>query len=162
MSFFKLLFKFEVIMNSLVIIFTSTANTFFYPTLEKHLEAINIVDVETIALQFFLGSSVYVISTLIIGRYLHKIRYQFGVELIGLCFTILSLLVIGPSEFLSFLKPGLLNTSMGMILIGLGCAFGLIPSFECYYRSSIKFGLKDSAQTYGYVAGLWSSMFSLG
>lgn len=109
---------------------------------------------------FFIGSSTYVICTLVLGKYLGEIKYQYGVMLIGIFVTILSLLVIGPSEVLFFLSPGLLNTSLGMVLMGLGTAAAYLPTFECYYRSCVKYGLDDNIQTYGAVAGVWSMMFS--
>lgn len=163
MTFFKLLFKLDVVVNSLILVSISSANSFLFPTLEEHLKlGLNITDMKIVSLQFFIASGVYVVSTLIIGRYLGDIKYQFGVMLAGVCLTIMSLLIIGPSELLVFLKPGLTNTSIGMVLLGLGCAFGFIPSFECYYRSCIKYGLENSIETYGAVAGLWSMMFSVG
>ena len=126
------------------------------------MEAINIVNMEMVALEFFVSSAVYVISTLVIGRMLSEIKYQFGVMLIGISITVLSLLVIGPSDLLPFLQSGVVNISIGMILLGLGCALGFVPTFESYYRSSIKIGLEDSIETYGNVAGLWSCVFSIG
>ena len=152
----------EVIVNSLVLIATSSANSYLFPTLQKHMEALNIVNMEMVALEFFLSSAVYVISTLVIGRMLSSLKYQFGIMLVGICLTVTSLLVIGPSELLPFLQPGLVNISIGMILLGLGCALGFVPTFESYYRSSIKIGLDDSIETYGNVAGLWSCVFSIG
>lgn len=152
----------EVIVNSLVLIATSSANSYLFPTLQKHMESINIVNMEIVSLEFFLGSAVYVISTLVIGRMLSEIKYQFGVMLIGICLTIASLLIIGPTDLLPFIQAGLLNISVGMVLLGLGCALGFVPTFESYYRSSIKIGLDDSIETYGNVAGLWSCVFSIG
>lgn len=120
-SFVRLLFKYEVIVNSLVLTLVSSSNSFFFPTLEEHMKkSLNIVNLEVVALEFFLGSSVYVASTLVIGRVLGEIKYQFTVMLLGVCFTILSLLIIGPSELLPFLNPGLATTSVGMILMGIG------------------------------------------
>ena len=161
-SFYRLLFKMEVIVNSLVLIATSSANSYLYPTLQKHMEVLNIINMEVVALEFFVNSAVYVISTLVIGRLLSEIKYQFGIMLIGICLTVSSLLVIGPSEILPFLQPGLANISAAMVLLGLGCALGFVPTFESYYRSSIKIGLDDSIETYGNVAGLWSCVFSIG
>ena len=152
----------EVIINTLVLTGTASANSFFFPTLQKHMEAINIVNMEVVALEFFVSSAVYVISTLVIGRFLSKIKYQFGVMLFGILVTVMSLLGIGPSELLPFLQSGIVNISIGMFLLGLGCALAFVPTFETYYRSSIKYGLDDSIETYGNVAGLWGCGLSMG
>ncbi|GLV39155.1 hypothetical protein CBL_06206 [Carabus blaptoides fortunei] len=150
-----------VIITGLVIMTVSITWSFLDPTLEPHLRQFNLTP-ENVGLLFLLISAMYGISSPGWGVLADRINNHWSMMVIGLFFSCIGLLILGPSPLLPFLDGSVWIIIVALSLLGLAVALALLPTFEAVLVYAVSGGLEDNIATQGIVAGMWSCAYSLG
>ncbi|GFX89217.1 MFS-type transporter SLC18B1 [Trichonephila clavipes] len=159
-SYKKLLSMPHVIVVCLILVVASQAQGFIDPTLEPHMRQYNL-DPSIIGLLFLLLSGAYGLSSPIVGWVSGKMENKYPIMIVGLSIITLSMLLMGPSEFLPF-EGSLWLSVVALTLLGVSFATAYVPTFESLFIAAINGGLDDDINTYSVVSGLWNSVYSLG
>lgn len=150
----------DVGLDSFCIAATAVSMGFYSATLEPHLRKFCLTPVVT-GVMFVISGTLYAVSAPLVGRLCDLEVQPKKVMVAGSVCIVTSYFLVGP-------LPGLpLPTTMwmcvlGLIVHGIGTASILVPCFIDIIRSSVASGFPDDMTTYGMVAGLWASFFSLG
>ncbi|RWS28091.1 MFS-type transporter-like protein [Leptotrombidium deliense] len=160
LSYYKLVTIPEIIVICCVIVIVSQSVGFLDPTIEPHLRQFGI-GAQYVGLVFLLLSAIYAICSPITGYVASRTEQKLLIMLVGLLFTTVGLLFIGPAYFIPLKSSVYLTTGM-MGLLGFSLAVAFIPTFESILVTAIKKGYGDDLNTYSLVSGLWSSMYALG
>lgn len=159
-SYTKLLSMPHVIVVCLILIVASQAQGFIDPTLEPHMRQYNL-EPSIIGLLFLLLSGAYGLSSPIVGWLSGKMENKYPIMLVGLIVITLSMLLMGPSDFLPF-EGSVWLSIVALTLLGVSFATAYVPTFESLFIAAMNGGLEDDMNTYSVVSGLWNSMYSLG
>ncbi|KAG1699848.1 MFS-type transporter SLC18B1 [Nymphon striatum] len=81
---------------------------------------------------------------------------------LGLIFSALMFLLLGPSPLFYPLRMNLALVITSLTLLGVFCAMHLVPTLELMQKGAINFGYADDIDTHGLISGIWSSCMSLG
>jgi len=155
------LFKLKpIIIVTLVVVVASNTWSFLDPTLEPHLREFEL-SAKQISLFFLLSSVFYGLSSPCWGYLADKMTQTWILMVTGLLVSGFGLILIGPSPILPLDNSIWINV-VALILLGLSISLTLLPTFEAMLDFAIDGGYRDDVGTYGLIAGLWSSMYSLG
>jgi MFS family permease len=114
-----------------------------------------------LGLFFLLSSLLYALSSPGWGYLADKMTRTWILMVIGLLLSAVGLLLLGPSPITGLTNSIWLNV-VALIILGTFISMALLPTFEAMLDFAIDGGYRDETSTYGLIAGLWSSMYSLG
>jgi len=160
-SVLKLIKVPAVLIIGLVVVVVSSTWAFLDPTLEPHLRQFNLTP-EKIGLIFLLFSALYGISSPAWGWMADKVNNHWSMMVAGLFMSTIGLLLLGPCPFIPGIKSSIWLNLVALSILGISVALALMPTFQGVLNSAIYGGCSDSISTYSVVAGIWSSMYSLG
>ncbi|XP_050308679.1 MFS-type transporter SLC18B1-like [Anthonomus grandis grandis] len=158
---FKLIKVPAVFVTGLVVVVVSSSWAFLDPTLEPHLRQFHLSP-EKIGLIFLLFSGLYGLSSPAWGWLADKINNHWSMMVMGLILSTIGLLLLGPCPYIPGLKSSLWLNLFALSILGVSVALALMPTFQGVLNSAIHGGCSDTIMTYSVVAGIWSSMYSLG
>ncbi|GFT97923.1 MFS-type transporter SLC18B1 [Nephila pilipes] len=159
-SYKKLLTMPHVIVVCLILAVASQAQGFIDPTLEPHMRQYDL-DPSIIGLLFLLLSGAYGLSSPVVGWVSGKMENKYPIMIVGLSVITLSMLLMGPSDFLPF-EGSVWLSIVALTLLGVSFATAYVPTFESLFIAALNGGLEDDINTYSVVSGLWNSVYSLG
>ncbi|XP_018321088.1 MFS-type transporter SLC18B1-like [Agrilus planipennis] len=160
-SMWKLLKAPSVILTCCVVVVVSSTWGFLDPTLEPHLRQFNLQP-EKVGLIFLMFSSIYAIFSPIWGWLCDRFQDHWSMMVWGLILNTISLLCVGPCPFLPFLESSIWLNLLALSGMGISVALALLPTFQCVLKGALASGFSESLATYSIVAGIWSSVYSLG
>ncbi|CAG9768972.1 unnamed protein product [Ceutorhynchus assimilis] len=158
---FKLIRVPAVFITGMVVVIVSSTWAFLDPTLEPHLRQFDLTP-EKIGLIFLLFSGLYGISSPAWGWLADKVNNHWSMMVAGLFLSTIGLLLLGPCPFIPGIQSSLWLNLVALSILGISVALALMPTFQGVLNSAIHGGCSDSMATYSVVAGIWSSMYSLG
>ncbi|XP_017769285.1 PREDICTED: MFS-type transporter SLC18B1-like [Nicrophorus vespilloides] len=152
----------SVIVTCFIIALVSTTWGFLDPTLEPHLRQYNL-SASNIGLIFLLLSGMYGIFSPFWGWVSDKVTNYWCLMTFGLFMTSFSLVLLGPSPILPFLKESIWLHIIALSALGIFVAMGLMPTYQSILDGAVRDGgFSDNIGTHSLVAGLWSCIYSLG
>ncbi|CAH0557000.1 unnamed protein product [Brassicogethes aeneus] len=151
----------SVIFTCIMMMIISMTWGFLDPTLEPHLRKFSLSPGK-IGLIFLLLSAAYGISSPGWGWLTDRVENYQWLMPIGLFGNSIVLLLLGPSPLLSFLEDSILLNVICLPLLGIFVAMSLMPTYQFVLDSAIKGGFTENIGTHSVIAGLWSSIYSLG
>ncbi|XP_055955226.1 MFS-type transporter SLC18B1 isoform X1 [Patella vulgata] len=160
-SVLRLLTSPLVVVCCLTVFCGSFSLGFLDPTLANHLEVFNLSSLY-IGLIFLCAPGVYGFTAPIWGYLGDAKDWTAGMMIIGLFFSGIAYLLLGPAPFLPFLPFNLWLTIVTLCCFGLFIGCCLIPTFTGILTGAKQLGLDESLDTFGMVSGLFNSSFSLG
>ena len=152
----------EILVVSLIVIIISNSQAFLEPTIEPHFELSLGKDANFVAIAFLAMAIAYAVMSPTTGWLAGGRISKFVLMMTGLIISSSGLLLLGPSQILSFIQPNVPTAIIAMILMGLSYALAFIPTFESMLDIALENGFADDVRTYSLISGLWGSMFSLG
>ncbi|XP_066258755.1 MFS-type transporter SLC18B1-like [Euwallacea similis] len=158
---FKLIRVPTVFITGMVVVVISSTWAFLDPTLEPHLRQFNLSP-EKVGLIFLLFSGLYGLSSPGWGWLADKINNHWSMMVIGLFSSTIGLLLLGPTPYIPGIPSAIWVNLVALSILGISVALALMPTFQGVLNSAIDGGCSDDIATYGVVAGIWSSMYSLG
>ncbi|XP_066143414.1 MFS-type transporter SLC18B1-like isoform X2 [Euwallacea fornicatus] len=158
---FKLIRVPTVFITGMVVVVVSSTWAFLDPTLEPHLRQFNLSP-EKVGLIFLLFSGLYGLSSPGWGWLADKINNHWSMMVIGLFSSTIGLLLLGPTPYIPGIPSAVWVNLVALSILGISVALALMPTFQGVLNSAIDGGCSDNITTYGVVAGIWSSMYSLG
>ncbi|CAL1297559.1 unnamed protein product [Larinioides sclopetarius] len=159
-SYKKLLSMPHVIVVCFILAVASQAQGFIDPTLEPHMRQYNL-DTGVVGLLFLLLSGVYAVSSPLVGWISGRMENKYPIMIFGLSLITLSMLLIGPAEFLP-IEGSVWLSIVALAILGFSFAAAYVPTFESMFIAAMNGGLEDDINTYSVVSGLWNSIYSLG
>nr|XP_018903402.1 PREDICTED: MFS-type transporter SLC18B1-like [Bemisia tabaci] len=160
-SFLKLMTVPSVFIIGLVVMVASTVWAFLDPTLEPHLRELNLTSTE-MGLIFLLFSALYGLSSPLWGWLADRLDHHWGMMVVGLLFSTVALLLLGPSPIIAYSRNTLFSNLFALCLIGVSVSLTLMPTFKSLLKCALDAGFEDGISTYSIVAGVWSCNYSLG
>lgn len=151
-----------VIMTSVIVIVISITWSFLDPTLEPHLRKYDL-NAAHVGLIFLLLSATYGIFSPIAGWLSDKLDQTYWLLMVaGMFLSAVALLFLGPSPLLSFLNESLWWDVGSLSFLGVFVAIALLPTYRSVLDAALENNFEDNVGTQGLVAGIWSSLYSLG
>ncbi|XP_030765436.1 MFS-type transporter SLC18B1-like isoform X3 [Sitophilus oryzae] len=151
----------SVLITCLIIIISSMTSSFLEPTLEPHLRKFNLTPSQ-VGLMFLFLTASYGIFSPIIGWLTDKLNnYSWLMTSSLLCSSVV-LLFLGPSPIFSQIKDSIWLNIVVLIALGILIAMSLMPTYQYILDSSMENGFHECLGTHSVIAGLWSSVYSLG
>ncbi|XP_071853817.1 MFS-type transporter SLC18B1-like [Apostichopus japonicus] len=145
---------------ALTIVVGSGCLGFLDPTLSPHLTSFSLSP-SLIGVVFLLIGGLYALTQPLWGYLADKKRNTRFMMVIGLWFSTVCYLLLGPSPLLKLPNElWIVIVGIGMTGFCLGCA--LMPAFLDLFISARWYGYPDDLATQGVVSGLFNSCFSLG
>ncbi|KAL1513328.1 hypothetical protein ABEB36_002750 [Hypothenemus hampei] len=160
-TLFKLIKVPAVFVTGMVVVVISSTWAFLDPTLEPHLRQFNLTPGK-IGLIFLLFSGLYGLSSPAWGWLADKFNNHWSMMVAGLFTSSVGLLLLGPTPLIPGIQSALWINLVALSILGISVALALMPTFQGVLNSAIHGGCSDSIATYSVVAGIWSSMYSLG
>ncbi|XP_022187825.2 MFS-type transporter SLC18B1 isoform X1 [Nilaparvata lugens] len=160
-SFWNLIKIPSVFIIGLIVVMSSNIWSFLDPTLEPHLRQLDLTSKE-VGLVFLLFSSIYGVFSLIWGWLADKLDNHWGMMVVGQFCSVICLLALGPSPFITGKPNSLMINLISLSLLGICVALTLMPTFQALLRCALQNGHKKGLPTYSVIAGAWSCMYSLG
>lgn len=160
-SVFKLIKVPAVFVTGMVVVIVSSTWAFLDPTLEPHLRQFNLSP-EKVGLIFLLFSGLYGVSSPAWGWMADRVNNHWSMMVAGLFMCTIGLLLLGPCPFIPGIKSTIWLNLVALSMLGISVALALMPTFQGVLNSAVHGGCSDSIATYSVVAGVWSSMYSLG
>ncbi|KAJ8960835.1 hypothetical protein NQ318_020131 [Aromia moschata] len=115
-----------------------------------------------IGLIFLLLSAMYGFCCPAWGWLTDRMRNYWWLMTTGLFCNSIILLFLGPSPVLSFLQDSILLNIISLSALGVFVAMALMPTYQFILDSSLQSGFVENLGTHSVIAGLWSSVYSLG
>ncbi|XP_060518537.1 MFS-type transporter SLC18B1-like [Cylas formicarius] len=150
-----------VLVTSIVLIVNSITSSFLEPTLEPHLRKFNLSPSQ-IGLFFLILSATYGVCSPIWGWLTDRIDNYSWLMTTGLFCNSVVLLFLGPSPLFPFLEDSIALNIVTLAILGIFIAMTLMPTYQFLLDSSLENGFSDCIGTHSVIAGLWSSIYSLG
>ncbi|KAH9489975.1 hypothetical protein Btru_035420 [Bulinus truncatus] len=147
--------------SSLSIVVASLGIMFLDPTLSKHLEQFQLSPA-LIGLIFVVTPGLYGITSPFWGYISDSKKINGTLIFIGNAMCGLSYLIIGPTPYLSFLPLELWVIILGLVILGFFIALAIVPTMNCLLIGATEMGFENNLDTYGIVAGLFTSVYCLG
>ncbi|XP_072034823.1 MFS-type transporter SLC18B1-like isoform X1 [Amphiura filiformis] len=145
----------------LVVILIDTAGfAFFQPTLSVHLEQFYLSPIQ-IGLFYFATAFVYATLTPLVGYFVDKTDWSRVVILLGLCFSTVGYLLVGPSPMLH-LPSELWLIICGKFILEIGWSFSLVAPFQDLLLVTERHGFPANVQRQGVIAGIFNGVFASG
>ncbi|XP_065574100.1 MFS-type transporter SLC18B1-like isoform X2 [Artemia franciscana] len=160
-GFWKVISYPGVLMVCLIIAATSAAWGAIDPTLSIHLHELGLTESQ-VGLIFLLESGVYALFSPFWGWICDKFHRTWSMMFIGLVSTGIGLLLLGPAPFISGIEDYFWLKLVALSWIGMAVALAFIPTYQSLINNATRAGPAISFNTHGIVAGIWSSMYSLG
>lgn len=148
-----------IMMTCFVMVVVSMTWGFLDPTLEPHLIKFNLTTT-AVGLIFLLTSGTYAISCPFWGWLSDRLDVYWWMMTVGLFGNSVILLFLGPC--LSFLPDVLWLNMVSLSLLGITVGMSLMPTYQFILDSALENGYTDDISTHSVIAGLWSSVYSLG
>lgn len=149
-----------IMMTCFIMIVVSMTWGFLDPTLEPHLSKKFSLSNTMIGLLFLMMSGTYAISCPFWGWLTDKLDVYWWLMTVGLFGNSVILLFLGPC--LSFLPESLWLNMVSLSLLGITVGMSLMPTYQFILDSALENGYTDDIATHSVIAGLWSSVYSLG
>ncbi|XP_049821942.1 MFS-type transporter SLC18B1-like [Aethina tumida] len=150
-----------VIFTCLIMVIVAMTWGFLDPTLEPHLRKFHLSP-GNIGLIFLLLSATYGICSPAWGWLTDRIDNYWCLMPIGLFGNCLVLLLLGPSPLLSFMEDSIWLNIIALSCLGVFVAMSLMPTYQFLLDSALEGGFTENLGTHSVIAGLWSSVYSLG
>ncbi|RZC41028.1 MFS-type transporter SLC18B1-like [Asbolus verrucosus] len=160
-SFTKLMKLTPVVVTCFIIVVIAMTWSFLDPTLEPHLRKFKLSP-GNIGLIFLLLSAMYGIFSPAWGWVTDRMNNYWWLMTLGLFCNSASLLLLGPSSILFFLEDSILLNIIALSTLGISVAMSLMPTYQAILDSALDGGFVDNLGTHSVIAGLWSSVYSLG
>ncbi|XP_050302834.1 MFS-type transporter SLC18B1-like [Anthonomus grandis grandis] len=160
-SFRNLLKLWPVLITCGIIVITSMTGSYLDPTLEPHLRAYDLSSSQ-VGLMFLLLSATYGVTSPLWGWMSEKFRDYSWLMTTGLFGSSVVLLFMGPSPVFTFLEDSIPLNAAALSALGIFIAMSLIPTYQFILDSAMENGFQENLGTHSVVAGLWSSVYSLG
>ncbi|XP_028131400.1 MFS-type transporter SLC18B1 isoform X1 [Diabrotica virgifera virgifera] len=148
-----------IMMTCFIMIVVSMTWGFLDPTLEPHFSKFSLSNT-VIGLIFLLTSGTYAISCPFWGYLTDKLQVYWWLMTVGLFGNSVILLFLGPC--FSFLPESLWLNMLSLSLLGVTVGMALMPTYQFILDSALENGYADDLATHSVIAGLWSSVYSLG
>ncbi|KAG1699847.1 MFS-type transporter SLC18B1 [Nymphon striatum] len=152
----------EILVSALVVVASGSIFGFIYPTLEPAINSELQLTSSTIALLFCAIGISYSFTCIAWGAIVTRWGGGFYYMALGLIFSALMFLLLGPSPLFYPLRMNLALVITSLTLLGVFCAMHLVPTLELMQKGAINFGYADDIDTHGLISGIWSSCMSLG
>lgn len=149
----------KIVMLYILMILPNCGISFLEPTLANHLHQYTSSDF-TIALLFSVGTLTYALSIPFINL-LPKNYNKKTVLIFGTCVCTISYVFLGPYEGFGFPKD-LWIIIIGLCVMGVGCAFTLVPSIPEFINIGSNIYPDDSEGVGDMASGLFQSAYSVG
>lgn len=117
-----------MIVVGVVVVVICQTTSFLNPTVEPHLNAMNVSPVY-VGIAFLLLFLTYTLCAPIIGLLSGKVDNKFAIMALGLFLSSHALLLLGPSSFIP-INASLWLSMSSMAFLGLAYAVAFIPTFE--------------------------------
>ncbi|XP_064597183.1 MFS-type transporter SLC18B1-like [Liolophura sinensis] len=153
----------SIVVMNIVVVVGSVIWSILDPTLAPRLNEFSLSP-SIVGLIFLLMSAFYALTAPLWGRMADKMKDNKLLLIPGFIFSAISLLLLGPSPIFglgSDYNQLWLNV-VSLCLLGISCSLAIIPSFDVFLDLAETVGFEENVNTYGVVAGLWSSMNALG
>ncbi|CAH1183607.1 unnamed protein product [Phaedon cochleariae] len=150
-----------VIITCFIMVVVSMTWGFLDPTLEPYLRKFDLSPTY-VGLIFLLCSAMYGIFCPIWGWCTDKVYNYWWFMIVGLFGNSIVLLILGPSPILYFLDGSLTTVIATLSTLGVFVAMALMPTYQYILDTALGYGYADDLMTHSVIAGLWSSVFSLG
>nr|XP_023024252.1 MFS-type transporter SLC18B1-like [Leptinotarsa decemlineata] len=151
-----------VITTCFIMVTASMTWGFLDPTLEPHLRKFQL-SATNVGLIFLILSATYGISCPICGYLSDKLNSYWWLMIVGLFGSSATLLFLGPSPMLNlFIEDSVWLNIVALSVLGVFAAMALMPTYQYILDSSLEHGYADNLATHSVIAGLWSSIYSLG
>ena len=161
-SIFSLVRRPSVFIPMLSICTGALGITYMEPTLANHLEPFQLAPI-IVGLFFVISPLMNSLSSPIWGHLTDTKNNIQGPILVSNHFIYgIAFLLIGPSPLLPFVPFQIWILIIGLALVGFTFASILINSMKCMVLGALGQGFEDNLDTYGIVAGLFNSMYTLG
>ncbi|XP_076257050.1 MFS-type transporter SLC18B1-like isoform X1 [Rhynchophorus ferrugineus] len=151
----------SVLITCLITIITSMTNSYLDPTLEPHLRKFNLSPSQ-VGLMFLLLAATYGIFSPLVGWLTDKLKNYTWLMTSSLLCSSVTLLFLGPSPLFVWLDDSIWLNIVVLLALGVFIAMSLMPTYQYILDSSMKNGFKECLGTHSVIAGLWSSVYSLG
>ncbi|KAK9879737.1 hypothetical protein WA026_006797 [Henosepilachna vigintioctopunctata] len=160
-SFTKLLQLPSVLVTCLILVVVAATWGFLDPTLEPHLRQFNLGPGE-VGCVFLLLSGMYGIFCPGWGWLSDKLNTYWWIMSVGLICNFVSLMFLGPSPAMNFLDSALWLNIVCLSTLGISVAMAQMPTYRGLLDGAMQGGFVESLSTHSIIAGLWSSIYSLG
>ncbi|KAJ8920986.1 hypothetical protein NQ315_015781 [Exocentrus adspersus] len=150
-----------VIITCLIMMIVAMTWGFLDPTLEPHLRKFKLSP-GNIGLIFLLLSAMYGLFCPAWGWLTDKMDNYCWLMTTGLFCNSIILLIMGPSPVLSFLQDSIWLNIVSLSALGIFVAMALMPTYQFILDTSLENGFVENLGTHSVIAGLWSSVYSLG
>ncbi|CAG9768967.1 unnamed protein product [Ceutorhynchus assimilis] len=150
-----------VLVTCTLLIVTSMTISYLDPTLEPHLRKFEL-SASQVGLMFLLLSGTYGLSSPMWGWLSDKMKDYTWIMTTGLFCSSVVLLFLGPSPVLTFVEDSICLNAVALSALGVSTGMALIPTYQYISDSAIENGFQESLGTHSVIAGLWSSVYSLG
>ncbi|XP_014681777.1 PREDICTED: MFS-type transporter SLC18B1-like [Priapulus caudatus] len=134
---------------------------FLDPILEPQLRKFDIGP-EYLGLIFMVIATSYALFSPVWGYVADRMDNTKGLIIAGLLIMMVALLFLGPSPLIPFLPDTLWLVIASLAVLGMANSLALIPTFENILDAAEIAGLEDNLSTYGLLAALWATAYSLG
>lgn len=151
----------SVLITCIILIVTAMTCSYLDPTLEPHMRKFNLSPSQ-VGLLFLLESGTYGIFSPVCGFVADKIKNYTWLMTTGLFGSSIVLLFLGPSPIFTFMEDSIWLNIAVLAALGVFIAMSLIPTYQFILDSSMENGFVDCLGTQSVIAGLWSSVNSLG
>ncbi|CAH1186556.1 unnamed protein product [Phyllotreta striolata] len=148
-----------IMMTCFIMVVVSMTWGFLDPILEPHLSKFNL-STTAVGLIFLLTSGTYALSCPLWGWLSDKLDVYWWLMTVGLFGNSVILLFLGPC--LKFLPEALWLNMVSLALLGITVGMSLMPTYQFILDSALENGYADDISTHSMIAGLWSSVYSLG
>ncbi|KAG5892968.1 hypothetical protein JTB14_015013 [Gonioctena quinquepunctata] len=150
-----------VVMTCFIMVVVSMTWGFLDPTLEPHLRKFQLSPTH-VGFIFLLLSATYGVSCPIWGYVSDKMSNYWWLMTAGLFGNSAVLLLLGPSPLLSFMEDSIWLNIVALSALGVFAAMALMPTYQFFLDTSLASGHTEDLATHSVIAGLWSSVYSLG
>ncbi|KAI1302121.1 MFS-type transporter SLC18B1 [Halotydeus destructor] len=149
-----------VLITMISLTISSISLTFLDPTLEPHVRIFDLSSSQ-VGLVFFTGAAVYAILSPVSGYISDKVENNFLQLILGQLLIGAGYLCLGPNP-ITGISQTLVSDILSYVLICIGAAAAMIPSFKMLLGAMTAHGAPDDTSTHSFVSGLFSFAFCMG
>ncbi|XP_077868040.1 LOW QUALITY PROTEIN: MFS-type transporter SLC18B1-like [Saccoglossus kowalevskii] len=151
----------SVIVTSISVITGSMALGVLDPLLTKHLTPFRLNSANVGSVFMAMAGPYAVSAAFIVGWLTDKWNIGKLLMIVGNIGCVAGYLYVGPSPFLN-IKSELWIVILSLVIIGMGVACSLVPTFTDIVESARWYGMEQHMGTYGVVSGVYRALESIG